>query len=124
MPWFEDKDTEFKSNTTLDLLALIECPTFTRANDPVYLIGRKPGIPDDFAHALNFACSAIWDKIRAYPALGRRYTTDSLDDKTIMPEITRDESSWYNNFDDSIFREALEYGASVYHNPGGLFDEE
>lgn len=123
LPWFDDKDTEFKTNTTLDLLALIECPTFTRANDPVYLIGRKPGIPDDFAHALNFACSAIWDKIRAYPILGRRYTTDSLDNKTIMPELELDENSWYNTYDDSIFREALEYGAAVYHNPGGFFDE-
>lgn len=121
VPWFDEKDTEFKNNTTLDLLALIECPTFTRANDPVYLIGRKAGIPDDFAHALNFACASIWDKARAYPSLGRRYTTDSLDSRTVLEDTAIDEDHWMGTYDEVIFRNALDYGATVYHNEGGLF---
>ena len=123
VPWFEDKATEFKHNTILDLLALVENPTLTRTNDPVYLIGRKAGIPDDFAHALNFACSAIWDKARAYPKLGRRYTTDSLDSRTLLSEGIGDiteEDRWLTSVDDDIFRGALDYGAAVYHNPGGF----
>lgn len=44
-----------------DWLALREDPRTTLGNEVVVLIGKKPGVPDDFAHATNFASSAIWD---------------------------------------------------------------
>lgn len=39
----------------------------------VVLIGKKPGVPDDFAHAVNFAVMAIFERNHCYPVLGERY---------------------------------------------------
>jgi len=50
-----------------DLLNLIEMPKELPRGDMIYLIGRVPKKPDDYAHALNFACSAIWYTRQAYP---------------------------------------------------------
>jgi len=52
-----------------DLLALIEIPRELPHGSTVYLIGRAPKKPDDFAHALNYACSAIWYTRQQYPTL-------------------------------------------------------
>jgi hypothetical protein len=56
-------------NVLDDLLNLIEVPKEMPRGDVVYLIGRKPRRPDDFAHSLNFACSAIWFLRGSYPKL-------------------------------------------------------
>ena len=62
----------------LDFLALREDPRDLKGADPVVLITRKPGYPDDWAHAVNFACSAIWDRFKIYPVLGKRYDASAL----------------------------------------------
>ena len=50
-----------------DLLALVELPRELPRGNIMYLIGRAPKKPDDFAHALNFACSAVWHTRQQYP---------------------------------------------------------
>jgi hypothetical protein len=52
-----------------DLLALNEDPKEVSRGNIIYLIGKKPKASDDFAHALNFACSAIWWSREKYPEM-------------------------------------------------------
>lgn len=61
-----------------DFLALREDPSESRSREVVILIIKKPGVPDDFAHAVNFGCSQIWDHFGAYPQLGSKYDTSIL----------------------------------------------
>jgi hypothetical protein len=56
-------------DVTCDLLALMEDKHNTPAGSDVYLIRRQPKLPDDFAHALNYACMAIWHTEGRYPDL-------------------------------------------------------
>lgn len=73
-----------------DFLALREDPRQSLGNETVILIIKKPGVPDDFAHAVNFGCSQIWDHFGAYPAIGSRYDASILDfdenNQQIMPD--------------------------------------
>ena len=43
------------------------------------LIGKKPGIPDDFAHAVNFAVMALFERFHCYSVLGERYDVSQLE---------------------------------------------
>jgi len=52
-----------------DLLALIEAKSERPGAADVFLITRNAKMPDDFAHALNFACIGIWHVHKAYPDL-------------------------------------------------------
>lgn len=93
-PWFEDNDDTVEP---LELLALIEMPKTTATGDTVYLIGKKSGVPDDYAHALNFGCAAIWDHFNNYPKLGDRYDTSALvEDEELQKkeELWDDLSDW------------------------------
>lgn len=74
-----------------DLLALREDPRKAMGGDTVILIIKKPGVPDDFAHAVNFGCSAIWDHFQAYPRLGQRYDASILDKDADGGQILPDE---------------------------------
>ena len=58
-----------------DFLALREDPRTTRSNDTVLIIIKKPGAPDDFSHAVNFACNQIYDRFGAYLPIGKKYDT-------------------------------------------------
>ena len=62
-----------------DFLALREDPRQSLGNETVIFIIKKPGVPDDFAHAVNFGCSQIWDHFGAYPRIGSRYDTSIVD---------------------------------------------
>ena len=75
LPLFNIED---KSELPFDLLALKEDPRNYQSNNTVVLIGKKPGIPDDFAHAVNFACMAIFERYHCYPVLGERYDASVL----------------------------------------------
>ena len=35
----------------------------------IYKVGRQPGFPDDFAHAVNYGCCALWNAHDAWPDL-------------------------------------------------------
>jgi hypothetical protein len=60
---------ESSKDVTRDLLNLIEeRKEVPRASDLV-LIRRRPKFADDFAHALNFGCAAIWHKEQKWPDL-------------------------------------------------------
>ena len=52
-----------------DMLNLIEIPKELPRGNMMYLIGRAPKKPDDFAHALNYAASAVWYTRQSYPDL-------------------------------------------------------
>ena len=85
-PFKTDDDQAYQR----DFLALREDPRQSLGNETVILIIKKPGVPDDFAHAVNFGCSQIWDHFGAYPALGSRYDASILDfdenNQQIMPD--------------------------------------
>ena len=53
-----------------DFMALREDPRTGVGNKVVVLIGKKPGVPDDWAHAVNFGATAIWYRYHMYPVLG------------------------------------------------------
>jgi hypothetical protein len=60
---------ESSKDVTRDMLNLIEeRKEVPRASDLV-LIRRRPKFADDFAHALNFGCAAIWHKEQKWPDL-------------------------------------------------------
>ena len=52
-----------------DLLSLIEDPRELDRGNILYLITKKANRPDDFAHGLNFATSAIWYSRGSYPKI-------------------------------------------------------
>jgi hypothetical protein len=56
---------------THDLLALIEDKSSRPSAADVFLITRNAKMPDDFAHALNFACVGIWHIHNCYPDLSK-----------------------------------------------------
>ncbi len=60
---------EYAGEVLSDLLALVESPREMERGNILFLITSKPKTPDDFAHALNFACSALWHARQAYPNL-------------------------------------------------------
>lgn len=76
LPTFSETD---ETAYQRDFLALREDPSKSVRNETVILIVKKPGVPDDFAHAVNFGCSQIWDKHGAYPKIGTKYDTSTLD---------------------------------------------
>ena len=95
-PWFSDNDPD---PVPMELLSLVEQPKETASGGIIYLIGRKSSAPDDYAHALNFACSAIWDHFRSYPKLGVRYDITSDDpeygsEHQVNNDIWDDPSAW------------------------------
>ena len=63
-----------------DLLNLVEMPRELPHGNTMYLIGKAPKKSDDFAHALNYACSAIWYTRQAYPDIS------VIQDKFIMTD--------------------------------------
>jgi len=72
---------------TKDLLALQEeVREMPRASD-VYLIVKAPKKTDDFAHALNYACSTIWHIKDCYPSLmdSHKYTIDADTQNMVNP---------------------------------------
>ena len=95
-PWFDEKDPD---PVPMELLSLVEQPKETASGGIIYLIGRKSSAPDDYAHALNFACSAIWDHFRSYPKLGIRYdiSTDIQEfnnNNTLENDVWDDPKAW------------------------------
>ena len=50
-----------------DFLALYEEKVDTRVAGDIYRIGRKRGRTDDFAHAVNFGCVALWYQSDRFP---------------------------------------------------------
>ena len=92
---------EYNSTTSIpldDLLALVENPKELPRGNVLYLITRAPKKPDDFAHALNYACSAIWHSRMAYPDLSAvserfRASKEALDLAVPPPPTTNPPSN-------------------------------
>lgn len=89
-----------------DFLALREDPRTSLRNETVILIGKKPGVPDDFAHAVNFGCSQIWDHFGAYPRIGSRYDTTALDydenNNPLIPDEVFGPRGDFERFQDAV----------------------
>lgn len=103
LPRFSEEDEDAYQR---DFLALREDPSQSARNEVVILIKKKPGVPDDFAHAVNFGCSQIWDKFGAYPRLGSRYDTSILDfdenDNKILPDEVFGPRGDFDRFMDAV----------------------
>lgn len=73
---------ESSKNITSDLLNLIENRREMSGGRDIMTIIRRPKLPDDFAHALNYACCAIWHYTGKYPDLsevqGLKMTAEEL----------------------------------------------
>lgn len=76
---FQEFDERDEQACVRDFLALREDPSRSARGETVILIAKKPGVPDDFAHAVNFGCSQMWDHFGAYPRIGSRYDTSALE---------------------------------------------
>jgi len=50
-----------------DFLSLVEEKVDSRAGSDTYVIVRNPNKPDDFAHAVNMGCCALWWMTRRWP---------------------------------------------------------
>lgn len=115
LPAFKTDDAEAYQR---DFLALREDPITSYGCTTTILITKKPGVPDDFAHAVNFGCSQIWDHFGAYPKIGTRYDTADFE----APPAEYDE---FANFgprgDFDRFQEALEMRATVIQPNMGMF---
>lgn len=77
-----------------DLLAIIQETRETPRGSEFTIMLKKPKLTDDFAHALNFACSAIWHIKGVYPSLAEDVFTDrkhisSEEFKLMDPSIAR-----------------------------------
>ena len=108
MPEFDDKDSKCFQR---DFLALREDPRKSLGNETVILIIKSPGVPDDFAHAVNFGCSQIWDHFGAYPRIGTRYDASILDfdenNKQIMPDEVFGPRGDFDRFKEAVEMRSL-----------------
>jgi hypothetical protein len=68
-----------------DFLSLIEDKHEAVAGSDVYLITRNPKQPDDFCHALNYACVAHWHGMREYPSLAYKHGITNVAEDSLNP---------------------------------------
>lgn len=113
-PRFKEEDDKAVQR---DLLALREDPHTSLRGDTVIIIIKKPGVPDDFAHAVNFGCSQIWDHFGAYPRIGSRYdTTDLMLDENSNPILPDEVFGPRGDFE--RFRDAVDLHATMIETSG------
>lgn len=75
-----------------DFLALIENKISTNHGSDIYTIQRDPSASDDFAHAVNFGCCALWHSTDSWPRfVDPRYLLSDDDQRAIG---SFDASSW------------------------------
>lgn len=83
-------------NVTHDLLSLVEDRRESPGRADIFLVTRNAKMTDDFAHALNFGCVAIWHTWNCYPDLS----------KVLAIKLTAAQADFVNppnvTFDDSI----------------------
>ena len=117
---FPKFDSEDENACQRDFLALREDPQKSRLGSTVVLIIKKSGVPDDFAHAVNFACSQVWDHFGAYPRIGSRYDTTELDYDENNNKII-DQEVFGPRGDFERFKEAVDLRAAYVESEG--YDE-
>jgi intein/homing endonuclease len=66
---FFKQDYKSKENRGLqaDFLSLVENKVESARGPELYTITRNPSVPDDFAHAVNFAACTIWQETHKWP---------------------------------------------------------
>lgn len=60
----------------------------------VLLIDREEGLSDDFAHAVNFACLALWSKYGCYPKLNVVDFVDTVQTLANSKNLLRASKQW------------------------------
>ena len=109
-PKFSDTDENAYQR---DFLALREDPSKSSRGETVILIAKKPGVPDDFAHAVNFGCSQLWDHFGAYPRIGTRYDTSALeldeDGQRLQEDVVFGPRGDFNRFQDAVDMRAASF---------------
>lgn len=109
-PKFSDTDEDAYQR---DFLALREDPSKSSRGETVILIAKKPGVPDDFAHAVNFGCSQLWDHFGAYPRIGTRYDTSALeldeDGQRLQEDVVFGPRGDFNRFQDAVDMRAASF---------------
>lgn len=108
LPPFREED---QNAVQRDLLALREDPRKSLSGEVVMLIIKKPGVPDDFAHAVNMGCSQIWDHFGAYPRIGTKYDASVLDydenHNPILPDEVFGPRGDFERFSDAVNQRTL-----------------
>ena len=120
LPKFNEEDANAYQR---DFLALREDPSQSARSETVILIKKKPGVPDDFAHAVNFGCSQIWDHFGAYPRIGSRYDTSILDIDDAGNAIS-DGLPLGPRGDFERFTDAVNLRATAFETEDGFYDNE
>lgn len=71
-----------------DFLSLTENKIQSTRGSDIYTIVRNPQMPDDFAHAVNFACASIWHFEQNWPNLAElaRISRHDSDSEDFSPE--------------------------------------
>jgi len=64
-----DKVSKDNPGLLCDFLSLTENKVEMPRGPDIYMIQRSPHSPDDFAHAVTYACATIWHTSRAWPNL-------------------------------------------------------
>lgn len=84
-----DKIDEDNRGLISDFLALVEQKIESSRAGDVYLINRAAAWPDDFAHAVNFACVGLWQREDKWPDLSG----------VSMPDMTQGQADAYAPMD-------------------------
>ena len=71
-----------------DFLALIEEKTDGRGGSGAYQIIHNPAVPDDFAHAVNIGCLALWHVTGLWPNFAH-----------LKPDAVQIQSSYDEDYD-------------------------
>lgn len=64
-----DKVSKDNPGLLCDFLSLTENKVEMPRGPDIYMIQRSPHSPDDFAHAVTYACATIWHSMKAWPNL-------------------------------------------------------
>jgi hypothetical protein len=76
-----------------DFLALVEDKVSTMAAGEIYRISRQEGFTDDFAQAVNFACTGIWYRTREWPRLDQMVDM-GVTDEQLRAAVLGEDSNW------------------------------
>ncbi len=70
-----------------DFLALIDEKVETHQNSGIYIIKRQEGFSDDFAHAVNLGCVALWHANQSWPDFAKMAGFASITQDQLMAAV-------------------------------------
>ena len=92
---FFQYDGEDTQNSLMnDFLALIEEKSGGRTGSESYMINRNPAVPDDFAHAVNIGCLALWYCTNLWPDFSDRAKPNAVQVQASYDEDMEYDWNW------------------------------